>query len=361
MQIFSKPEPIVISYPLRNLGDQDGLLFFDIETTGLAPSDAQIFLIGALNHTSSLGWQLTQWFAEDLSSEQEILRTFFDYAKGFSRLIHYNGSGFDLPFIKKCADQYHLDNPLTDMDSTDLYKLIRPYRKIFPTEHLNQKTMEHFLGLDRADHYTGAELISVYESYLSTSDLMRQQLLLLHNEEDVTGLTYLLSLLAYPDFLGGLFYNPIAVDRGDRIVLDFESAAFLPHEISLNLSPLAMTAKENILELTVSAYNGTAFHYFDDYENYYYLPLEDKAVHKSVGEFVDKSARVKATRETARVAKTGMFLPVFGPVLRPVFYTEYKGAMRYVQKDDYDFADKNSLTEYAYAALHYLGLRQSKT
>ena len=38
-------------------------------------------------------------------------------------------------------------------------------------------------------------------------------------------------------------------------------------------------------------------------ENYYYLPTEDTAIHKSVGEFVDPSHRKKATKKNCYIKK----------------------------------------------------------
>jgi len=357
MKTFSKPEPVTITYPVRAVGAPEKLLFFDIETTGLTPSRAQIYLIGALTREENGGWILRQWFADSLSSEQEILRAFFEFARNYSILVHYNGDGFDLPFLDKCAFQYHLENPLKDMISIDLYRTVRPYRKLFRTERLNQKAMENFLGIRRADRFSGAELISVYGSFLSSADPASLELLLLHNEEDVTGLTSLLSMISYSDFFRGDLSDPIALERGGNIILDYGSEACLPKPVSLSLPPVTLSARDSVLEFTVSEYRGTASHYFENYRDYYYLPAEDKAVHKSVGEFVDRSARVKATAETACVKKDGIFFPLFGPANRPVFFTEYKGAMRYVQKNDYDFTDRDNLLKYGYAVLKYFGLR----
>jgi len=50
-------------------------------------------------------------------------------------------------------------------------------------------------------------------------------------------------------------------------------------------------------------------HYFNDFKNYYYLPAEDEAMHKSVAQYVDASAKQKATRETAYTKKAGHFYP----------------------------------------------------
>ena len=73
-------------------------LFFDIETTGLSPSSAIVFLIGIVRKVSG-SWQLTQWLAQRPADEALLLQAFSDAAINCDTLIHFNGSTFDLPFI----------------------------------------------------------------------------------------------------------------------------------------------------------------------------------------------------------------------------------------------------------------------
>ena len=63
------------------------------------------------------------------------------------------------------------------------------------------------------------------------------------------------------------------------------------------------------MELSIRVYKGTLKYYYPNYKDYYYLIYEDTAIHKSVGEFVDKDARIKATKETCYTKKDGTFLP----------------------------------------------------
>lgn len=44
-------------------------------------------------------------------------------------------------------------------------------------------------------------------------------------------------------------------------------------------------------------------HFYSDYKNYYYLPKEDMAIHKSVAAYVDHEYRENARRTTAMCAK----------------------------------------------------------
>ena len=87
------------------------------------------------------------------------------------------------------------------MESVDIYKRIKPWKKHLGLENLKQKTIEGFLSICREDSFDGGQLISVYEDYLKTRDENLLRLLLLHNEEDLKGMPSLLPILFYPDFL----------------------------------------------------------------------------------------------------------------------------------------------------------------
>ncbi len=362
MKEFIRPEAVIISYPIRSLGDPDDFLFFDIETTGLTPENAQVYLIGALSHSAETGWTLHQWFADSLSSEEEMLRAFFSFASSCRILVHYNGDSFDIPFLMRCAAQYGIPHPFAGMSSLDLYRAIRPYRKILGTERINQKSMEQFLGLDRADKFSGGELISVYQNYLSSGGTALLQQLLLHNEEDVTGLPVLLSLMAYRDFFLGDFSSPSTVrDENEgyfEILLD--SGAMMPVPVKYSGEGYMLAAEDHSLRIRFPLLQGTLHFFYDNYKDYYYLPLEDRAVHCSVGNFVDRSARVKATARTAYVKKEGWFVRRIG---RPesgekIFLPAYRSPERYLDADDPVLEDPGFLVQLALDCLKTAGLRE---
>jgi hypothetical protein len=62
--------------------------------------------------------------------------------------------------------------------------------------------------------------------------------------------------------------------------------------------------------LSARLFQGTLKFFFPDPENYYYLPAEDRAIHRSVAEFVAKAHRKKATKQTAYERCEGLFLPI---------------------------------------------------
>ncbi|HIX72590.1 MAG TPA: ribonuclease H-like domain-containing protein [Candidatus Anaerobutyricum stercoripullorum] len=65
------------------------------------------------------------------------------------------------------------------------------------------------------------------------------------------------------------------------------------------------------ITMRVPVLQGSLKYFYPDYRNYYYLPEEDRAIHKSVGCYVDSRFREKAKPDTCYVRKEGLFLPVF--------------------------------------------------
>ena len=71
MQTFEYTEKhITLKYPLEKLSEPASVIFLDIETTGLSPVNAEVYLIG----TAALRDEklyIRQFFAEDTSQEKE--------------------------------------------------------------------------------------------------------------------------------------------------------------------------------------------------------------------------------------------------------------------------------------------------
>ena len=187
------------SYPLARLGDPASLLFFDIETTGFSGDFCTVYLIGCVFYKEGRA-HFIQWFADTKASEAQVIQSFFSFLKDYSVLVHFNGDTFDIPFLMKRCRALKLPCDFSGVESVDIYKRIKPWKKHLGLENLKQKTIEGFLSICREDRFDGGQLISVYEDYLKTRDKNLLRLLLLHNEEDLKGMPSLLPILS------GLFY-----------------------------------------------------------------------------------------------------------------------------------------------------------
>lgn len=338
------------TYPLARLGKRGELLFFDIETTGFSGDYNTVYLIGCVYFTASHA-RYIQWFADTKASEAQVIESFFAFLKDYTALVHFNGDTFDLPFLLKRCHALKLSHDFSGVESIDLYKRIKPYKKQLGLENLKQKSIEGFLGIGREDLYNGVQLIEVYEEYLKAGDEKLLKLLLLHNEEDLKGMPKLLPILFYPDFFCQDFTlrdMKKAAGETQRLILTLsgDEATKLPFPIRASVPSYAFLASENVMELSVRLYEGTLKYYYPNYKDYYYLIYEDTAIHKSVGEYVDKDARIKATKETCYTKKSSVFLPQPTPIWTPEFKNSCRDKACFFEFRPDCFSDSAALNRY---------------
>ncbi len=358
-------------------------IYFDIETTGLSAQTSYVYLIGcACQEEDRL--VLTQWLCTEPSEEKELLRLFFEKAKDFDLLLHYNGTSFDLPFLEKKAVRHRLTSPLTQLESLDLYRTARSMKSWFSLPDLKLKTMERFFGFSRTDVFSGEDLIAVYAKFLGlyrlntmTNNKMQAeehaltQVLLLHNAEDVKNLpslTVLFFLLHLPAFFKAeqlLSLPPASGCKKPHFPPDsatqdspvqFSCSYSLPFSIPKDFAlsfpwetsglRLLFSAEQGTVSFLLPVYEAELKYFYPDPADYYYLPLEDCAMHKSVASFVEKEYRKKATAATCYTKKNGAFLPLAlrpasgkkaetkkeaenTPASLPCFFPDYKSKFAY--------------------------------
>lgn len=338
------------TYPLSRLGDPKDLLFFDIETTGFSGDYNAVYLIGCVFFNEGTA-RFIQWFADTKESETDVINSFFAFTQNYKTLIHFNGDTFDIPFIEKRVHTLGLSHTFAHLNSIDIYKRIKPYKKHLGLASLKQKSIEAFLGIDRDDKYSGGDLIEVYHEYLQSKNNFLLKLLLLHNEDDLKGMPKLLPILYYPDFLNGEFrLMDLKKAAGETpriiLVLECEQGTCLPVPFSGSIPSYTLKAAENRMVVSIRLYEGTLKYYYPNYRDYYYLIYEDTAIHKSVGEYVDKDAKIKATRETCYTKKTGVFLPQAEPFWSPDFKNTCKDKTCFFEFCPDCFSDHDALNRY---------------
>lgn len=348
--------------------------FFDTETTGFKAGYSHLYLIGVgfrrPTSNSSVGecpapassaldtqensagsvWTIRQWMAERPQEETKLLRVFADFLKSFDTLLHFNGKRFDIPYLEEKYEQYEIPSPFTGLTSIDLYQDFKPLKSFLKLEHMNQKSLEVFLGLNRDDQYDGGKLIPVYRDYCKTGCQQKLHLLLLHNQEDVSGMLTLTSFYGYVDFFSLSTVpstesfpkstkagNPLSDSFSDlsvellenrdgtrNVLLTFGLKTPVPVPVSHSYEFGYITLNKNTGKLMLPMLEDTLFYFFDDYKNYYYLPQEDQAIHKSVAAYVDKQYRQQAKKENCYTRQSGLFLPQPSEFIQPTFRRNYK-------------------------------------
>lgn len=237
--------------------------------------------------------------------------------------------------------------------------------------------------------------------------------LLLHNREDITGLLAITDLLAVTELLAGNFFitplsetaaaMPFSSGSNEKTALspppcrlfrlDTKIPARLlsrcftdelarelplcaggapsaantssrkaPPCITLSVLPAFSDTAElseapdafGSLLLSVPLFSGTLKYFFADYREYYYLPFEDCAIHKSVAQFVDKEYRKKATKDTCYQKKSGLFLPQPTELITPAFRPQAKAAFTYFENTNAALSDPETLKKWGCSLLKWL-------
>lgn len=350
-----------VTYPLSLIGEKEDILFVDIETTGFSARTSDLYLIGCV-YFSQMQIHLIQWFAEKPEEEKDILQAFLRKCKDCKILIHYNGNNFDLPYLKQKCLTYHLKEPFSDMEGIDIYKRIMPYKSALMLDNLKQKTVERFLGINREDVYHGGALISVYKDYVKNPTSASFELLLLHNADDMRGMLALLPILSYAD----IFFQPFRVVKvqAERysnpdgfsqtvLMMKLRFPFSFPKSVTYCAQNCRFECFENEGLLKVPLIYGELKYFYSNYKDYYYLPNEDIALHKSVAAYVDRSYRMQAKAENCYTKKQGAFLPQWDIIFSPVFKKDYCDKTFYFELTD---EMKHSPEEFAKYALHVIDM-----
>ena len=332
-------------------------IFFDIETTGFAAKNTHLYMIGVLYVCPNTNtFNTIQWFLDDYNDEEKIISSFFEFTKNYSILMHFNGKGFDIPYLEAKAETYNIHFNFDSYEHIDLYKIASKIKHLFKTENIKLKTLEQFFDLHRDDEFTGKKLISVYDEYMKTNDEKLKHFLILHNFEDLKGMLTVINLLAYNNVFQGKYnYKNIEFDKDNlEIIFHLELNSPIIKRISYAIDNIYMTAYDNKLKILIKLYKGTLKFFYNDYKDYYYLPQEDVAIHKSLASFVNKEFRQKAKASNCYTKKDGYFIPQYHIIKTPCFYENYKDKISYFEVNEDLLNDKTLIIKYVSHILNYL-------
>lgn len=321
------------------------VLIFDIETTGFSADTTKLYLIGCGFYTNGK-WVVRQWLNNDGTSEKELLLSFIDFVKQYKYILHYNGDGFDIPYIEKKLKKYQMTFAFNAMESIDLYKLIRPYKDILHLDNLKQKTLEGLININRLDKYSGGDLIKIYNSYIESDDKNYEKLLIQHNYEDIEGLMYCFSLMSYKLLEAGNFSVKKMSVQGDYLCFSLELKAPIPVRISLGNENIIVTAYNSEATIKAKIIEDELKFFFENYSDYYYLPTEDIAVHKSVAAYVDRNYRTQAKRSNCYTKRHGYFISQIDSGIIKGYKINYDDKESYIELADSFLQDMELINKY---------------
>ncbi len=337
-------------------------VFFDIETTGFSPAHASVYLIGCARRIDDK-LHIDQFFAENPTEEREIISAFTEILSTCRTIISFNGVGFDIPFLKAKCDLLNLPENFKDFHYLDIFKSVCELKFLLKLPNYKQKTIETFLEVPRDDRFSGGELINVYHEYVNAPDQKKEDLLLLHNYEDVIGMTGLLPVLSYLEVFHGQYsvketklgtYQSIDGTKEQEFLITLENDFAVPKRVSYQLHEFYLIMKDTTTTIRIPLFSGELHYFHSNYKEYYYLPQEDMAVHKSVASFVDKGYRENARASNCYTRKTGTFLPQYTTIMNPEFRKGYKDKVGYFELSE-DFCGSDiMLRRYVEHILHLM-------
>ena len=346
-----------LTFETQALSDPERTLFFDIETTGLARERDRIYLIGC-GYLEDGRLTVRQFFAEQPEEERAVLSAFRLFAGSFTTLVHFNGDRFDLPFLQARLHRYGMSDITEGMESLDLYRVVRPVKGLLQLPDGKQKTLERFLGLERTDRFSGGELIDVYHAYTKapTDDALTD--LLTHNREDIEGLMTCLQVLSYRAFTEHLSeiravrasagtYEDLQGARKRELFLELKLPAPLPADVTTHADGCHLRTKGDSATLRLPIIDDELKYFYANYKDYYYLPAEDTAIHKSVAQFVERGHREQAKAATCYTRKRGAYLPQWEALFSPVFRSSYEDKRLYFELTDELKKSREDLSRYA--------------
>lgn len=348
-------EGFSISYPLEKLAPLERILFIDIETTGFTAQSSRIYMIGCAYFQAGK-WRAIQWLSENYEQEADIISAFFEFAKLYQYLVHFNGNNFDLPFISKKCTQLSLPFSFDAFDGIDLYQRISPYKFFLKLPNCKQKTLEIFLGVGRKDVFSGGELIGIYHDYVKSPSGFSESALFLHNADDLKGMLQILPILAYYDLFNepikarkvqANYYRDLHSQKRKELLITLTLPTPLPMPVSASANACYFRGEGPEATLKVPIYEEELKYFYSNYKDYYYLPDEDVALHKSVATFVDKDYRLQATAATCYTRKFSAYLPQWEILFEPFFMRDYKSKELFFELTDEMKKNRAGFTAYA--------------
>lgn len=345
MEYFKSTQPAAASSVPADV------LLLNVETTGLRPSSSFVCMISA-GYCKEDILTCHTWLARSRRDEEALIEELRKLASPFREICTYGGNAFAFRFLKDRRAIYSDSTLFENKKLTDLQKAFRPLLQILPLAHLKKEDAESFLGFDRHGVKTGKELISFYQAWERDKSAASKDSLVLHAQEDIRFLCESYKMQAYLDFLHGKWEKVCFEETADSILFSVDLYAPVPAKANWENEYARFMVKDRSAQVTAKLFSGRLRYFLPgSSSDYYYLPAEDTAIHRSVAQFVDHTQRKKATPETCYTNREGSFLPVPGSFPAPLFYASYRSVPAYVQYEKEKWQQDTSLTGKYLAAI----------
>ncbi len=178
--------------PWSGVDPTTGLLFFDLETTGLRGGAGTVAFVVGFGCFEGSRFHVWQFVLPSFAGERRLLAAVTAAVARAHTLVTFNGKSFDLPFMEMRWHYHRLDSPLAALRHVDL---LHPARRLWGPDTGGLGGLEtRVLGVRRQDDVAGFEIPSRYFDYLRSGDPAPLRGVLSHNRLDLASLAVLTGL-----------------------------------------------------------------------------------------------------------------------------------------------------------------------
>ncbi len=143
------------------------------------------------------------------------------------------------------------------------------------------------------------------------------------------------------------YYKDVHGSRRRELVIHLKLDTPLPRPVSANANQCFFRGEENEGTLKIPILEEELKFFYSNYQDYYYLPAEDVALHKSVADFVEKAYRIPASAANCYTRKESCYLPQWDYVFSPFFKRDYKSRDLFFELTDELKKDREAFSRYA--------------
>ena len=178
--------------PWSGVDPTAGLIFFDLETTGLSGGAGTVAFVVGFGCFEGSRFHVWQFVQPSFAGERRLLAAVTAAVSRAHTLVTFNGKSFDVPFTEMRWLYHRLETPLAALRHLDL---LHPARRLWGPDPGGLGGLEdRVLGFRRRDDVPGFEIPSRYFDYLRSGDPAPLRGVLSHNRLDLASLAVLTGL-----------------------------------------------------------------------------------------------------------------------------------------------------------------------
>jgi uncharacterized protein YprB with RNaseH-like and TPR domain len=173
-----------------------GLVFFDVETTGLSGGTGTCIFLAGLGSFAEGGFRLRQYFLSALECERPMLALLSSDLAAFQGIVTYNGRAFDLPALDARLTLSRLPRLHGELAHLDL---LRPVRRLYAhrLESCRLAAAEAaILAHHRRDDVPGHLIPSLYFDFIRCGRASPLRGVFRHNADDVLSMAGILAAVS---------------------------------------------------------------------------------------------------------------------------------------------------------------------